>query len=267
MMRSVRCRALSIWLGVLLVLSVTSGCNRKPTDVGSKVPQKMHADNQSEEVETTDSVVTLTQVEEDKQARAIEALSSLGATARFKSSSDGYWGGIPGGIAGIEIDGKGVVRGVDLLDTGITDADLVHLKSFPYINRIHLAFAGITDAGLQNLSELVELEELDISETKITSGGTQSLKNLVNLRVLRLDGTQVGDAGLESVAALKNLETLFLSSTSTTDKGLGHLRALSKLSSLTLQFCEDVTDSGIKELKKSLPACRIIAGDNTIREY
>ena len=266
-MSKVRFISLLGWLGVALVLCVASGCGSNPTEVVSSAPKQLNADQLTGAVEKDNSVATLTQAEEVKQTEAIDTLTTLGATGRFKTSTDGFWGGIPGGIAGIEIDENGIVRGIDLLDTGITDSDLNHLKSFPYIQRIHLAFAGITDAGLQNLSGLVELEELDISETNITSDGTKFLKNLANLKVLRLDGTQVGDAGLESIAALNNLETLFLSSTPTTDKGLVHLKGLTKLSFLTVQFCEEVTDSGIRELKQSLPNCSIIAGDNTIREY
>lgn len=256
---------------VLVVLGATTmalalpGCSKRSSDQPPGGVAETNGAGQPDE--PGEPVITLTDSESQQQALAVEALQALGATGSFKSSPDGFFGGLPGGIAGVETDDAGIVRGVDLIDTEATDDDLKHLTAFPYLQRLHLMGAKISDAGLENLSRLTALEKLDLSNTDTSQAGIAFLKDLKKLRLLRLDGTNVGDDALPVIGALEGLETLYLSDTQVTNAGLDGLGNLKQLKLLQLQFCKGVTSGGIKQLKKRLPDCKIIAGGNTIIEY
>ena len=73
-------------------------------------------------------------------------------------------------VLGSEVDA------VDLRDTQITDAGLIHLKGMTKLVNLHLDGTSITDAGLVHLKELTNLKALYISETQVTDVGIAELQ-------------------------------------------------------------------------------------------
>ena len=92
------------------------------------------------------------------------------------------------------------VVALNLRDTQITGAGLVHLKGLTGLRRLHLERTSIDDAGIANLAGLTNLEYLNLYSTKIT------------------------DVGLAHLASLKNLEQLYLWQTEVTDDGVAKLQ-------------------------------------------
>jgi len=129
----------------------------------------------------------------------------------------------------------------------ITDADLVHVKDFPQLMRLHLAEMPITDAGLAHLEGLTKLEELDLNATEITDAGLAHLKGMRNLVSLNLNYTAVTDAGLAHLEDLTSLESLELADAPITDAGLAHLENLTRLRELDLSRVV-VSDAGMPSL-------------------
>jgi hypothetical protein len=93
------------------------------------------------------------------------------------------------------------VRAVDLDETKVTDADLVHLTGLTKLDLLRLSHTQITDAGLVHLTGLSSLKTLSLSYTQVT------------------------DAGLVHLVGLKELKELVLVSTRVTDEGIGRLKA------------------------------------------
>jgi hypothetical protein len=83
------------------------------------------------------------------------------------------------------------------------------------------------------------------------------LKHLVTLR---LASTQITDVGLEHLKRLTSLRYLSLDRTRVTDAGLRHLKALGSLQTVLLEKTQ-VTEAGVSELRRSLPAARILPTD------
>ena len=82
-------------------------------------------------------------------------------------------------VLGSEVDA------VDLRDTQITDAGLIHLKGMTKLVNLHLDGTSITDAGLVHLKELTNLKALYISETQVTDVGIAELqKALPNCTII-----------------------------------------------------------------------------------
>jgi hypothetical protein len=75
------------------------------------------------------------------------------------------------------------------------------------------------------------------------------------LRHLRMGWTKVTDAGVSALCRMTQLETLDLWPTEITDEGALDFRTLVQLKELSVG--PHVSEETAKELKKSLPDCRI----------
>ena len=137
---------------------------------------------------------------------------------------------------------------LQLANTQVTDAGLVHLKDLRELQFLSLDDTKVTDAGLVHVKDLQGLERLYLVNTQVTDAGLVHLKNLKGLRWLALNETQVTDAGLAHVKDLKGLERLYLANTQVTDAGLVHLNDLKALQLLQLTKTQ-VTDAGLVHLK------------------
>ena len=85
----------------------------------------------------------------------------------------------------IPISIQGIVE-VNLWNTQITDAGLVHLEGLTSLRTLHLYNTQITDAGLVHLQGLTSLQDLNLSDTKITDAGVAKLKEaLPNCEISR----------------------------------------------------------------------------------
>jgi RNA polymerase sigma factor (sigma-70 family) len=76
---------------------------------------------------------------------------------------------------------------LDLFDTRVTDAGLVHLAEWmPLLQSLDLNGTKITDAGLLHLKGLKHLRRLDVSKTNVTEAGVGELRRaLPNAKILR----------------------------------------------------------------------------------
>jgi len=109
----------------------------------------------------------------------------------------------------------------------LTRADLQKVTS------LYLSFAKISDDDLSYVGKRHHIEKLFLSYTQVTDSGIKELIKLHHLKLLFLSGTQITDAGLRDVAKLQ------------------------KLTWISLLNCSKVTDTGVAELKKALPNCKI----------
>lgn len=89
---------------------------------------------------------------------------------------------------------------LNLRDTKITGASLVHLKGMASLRRLHLERTSLTDAGTEHLASLTNLEYLNLYSTKVTDKTLVHLKGLKNLRKLFVWETGVTDEGVASLA-------------------------------------------------------------------
>ena len=90
----------------------------------------------------------------------------------------------------------GNVVELNLRDTKITSAGLVHLKGLAKLTRLHLERTNVGDEGIPNLTKLTTLEYLNLYGTKITDKSLDHLAGLKNLRQLYVWQTDVTDAGI-----------------------------------------------------------------------
>ena len=90
----------------------------------------------------------------------------------------------------------GNVVELNLRDTKISSAGLVHLKGLAKLTRLHLERTNVGDEGIANLTKLITLEYLNLYGTKITDKSLDHLAGLKNLRQLYVWQTDVTDAGI-----------------------------------------------------------------------
>jgi len=145
-----------------------------------------------------------------------------------------------------------------LSDTAITDAGLERIASWKNLTVLKLcASAGITDAGMEQIGKMRNLYELRLCRTAITDDGLRHLSGLSNLRTLDLAGTRITGAGLEHITHLESLDVLRLSNTQLTDEDVGRLEALNSERTFILLDGTNVTEHGIGKLNRRLPnECR-----------
>ncbi len=84
-----------------------------------------------------------------------------------------------------------VLQWLDLGETGVTDAGMVHLASMRELRRLQLDRTAVTDSGLPALAPLMKLESLNLFGTDVTDTGVGALRVLPRLRRLHLWQTQV----------------------------------------------------------------------------
>jgi len=109
-----------------------------------------------------------------------------------------------------------------------TDADLADLArefaGVASLKGLFLLDAGITDAGLAQLSEFPSVTELSLNEGQLTDGALVHVGKLTGLVALNIGNASVTDAGLRHVARLRNLETVFLRDTEVLEAGRAALK-------------------------------------------
>jgi Leucine Rich repeat len=122
----------------------------------------------------------------------------------------------------------------------VTDGDLIHLGQLKNMSVLSLDRAKVTDAGMAHVASSKNLKVLSLEDTQVTDAGLAHLKPLKKLRELDLKGAPVGDAGLDHISELKRLRKLTVVNT-------------------------QVSAEGVARLRRSLPWCRILSGDDPVR--
>ncbi len=88
------------------------------------------------------------------------------------------------------------LRWLDLSNSGITDAALVHVAGLARLEWLSLRFTPITDEGVRQLESSARLKWLDLTNTRVTDDSLPRLAMLVQLERLKLRGTRVSPAGV-----------------------------------------------------------------------
>ena len=134
-------------------------------------------------------------------------------------------------------DPRHVLPGPTLPLNKITDAGLVHLKTLTKLQGLNLVGLPITDAGLDAVKDLPNLGGLYLDRTRVTGPGLSRLKSLPGLAVLYLDESAVTDEGLSHLKGATNLQVLSLAGVPLSGRGLAHLQALPKLDRIGIEGC------------------------------
>ena len=160
--------------------------------------------------------------------------------------------------AKIERGAEDRVIGVDLNDTQVTDAELVHLAGLADLKSLNLSRTAVTDEGLREIANLRRLKFLYLYGAEVTDEGVKHLAELGRLEVLCLDDTRITDKSLKLLGEMKRLEKLHVQTRATmSDEGLGHLVELRRLFELRIPYSE-ISDDAVKALTARLPRCKVL---------
>ncbi|MDA0841354.1 MAG: hypothetical protein O2857_26620, partial [Planctomycetota bacterium] len=101
----------------------------------------------------------------------------------------------------------------------VTDQSLLALKQLePQLSWLNLANTRVTDAGLVHLKGLKHLTRLHLEKTEISDAGLAHLAGLADLEYLNLYGTNVTDESLATIAGFPSLKAVYLWETKVTDQ-------------------------------------------------
>ena len=125
------------------------------------------------------------------------------------------------------------------------------LADMPSLHTLNLRDTKVTDAGLVHLARIKGLSDLNLSGTNVLGSGLSHLKAKPDLERLSLADTLVGDDSLGELAGCPNLSFLNLSETTITDAGLNKLQAVRNLRTVSLA-ATDVTKAGVDQLKSAI---------------
>lgn len=106
----------------------------------------------------------------------------------------------------------------------LADVDLEVVTRLGSIVSLNLRDTQVTSAGLVHLDKLKKLKRLHLERTRINDDGIQHLSNLHNLEYLNLYGTKVSDAALKHLTGLHRLSKLFVWQTRVTQAGADKLK-------------------------------------------
>lgn len=146
---------------------------------------------------------------------------------------------------------------------GMPDAAgaVVHLKSFPHVEKLNFSSTNVTDEELVHLADLADLKELALNRTKVTDKGLIHLAGLSKLEILNFNEDDVTDAGLVHLQNLKALKQLHLNQTKVSDVGIKHLAGLERLETL-LVYGTPVTASGATAFHEQHPDAEIVISED-----
>ena len=153
--------------------------------------------------------------------------------------------------------------GLDLSETSVTDAEMVHVRSLKSLESLNLGLTKITNLSLTYVKELDKLHVLDLNDTQITDEGLAQLRTLLNLEELNLENNPLNGPGLNYLEGLTKLKKLYLGTTRTTDPNLQSLEGMVNLQELYLDHTE-ITDEGLAHLRELRNLRRLDLDDNTI---
>jgi hypothetical protein len=144
------------------------------------------------------------------------------------------------------------------------DIDLAHIAGLTDLEDLDIQDSMVSDAGLVHLSKLYKLRRLNLLKTspagKITSDGMVHLKNLKSLEELTIP-TGITDTGVEHLAALDALKKINLRGDGVTDKSMSVLAQMKSLENLEI-MSRNVTNAGIEKLSQC-PRLKTLSLQNT----
>ncbi len=129
--------------------------------------------------------------------------------------------------------------------------DIGPLLDIPKLRVLDLSNNMISD--IRPLMSITTLEHLNLAGNKISS--ITALSQLKQLKELVLNGNDID--GTQNLAKLSALKILGLKDTGISDADLERLYNLKNLTVLALENNPDITESGVNQLKKKLPKCKV----------
>ncbi len=129
--------------------------------------------------------------------------------------------------------------------------DIGPLLDIPKLRVLDLSNNMISD--IRPLMSITTLEHLNLAGNKISS--ITALSQLKQLKELVLNGNDID--GTQNLAKLSALKILGLKDTGVSDADLERLYNLKNLTVLALENNPDITESGVNQLKKKLPQCKV----------
>ena len=129
--------------------------------------------------------------------------------------------------------------------------DISPLLDIPKLRVLDLSNNMISD--IRPLMSITTLEHLNLAGNKISS--ITALSQLKQLKELVLNGNDID--GTQNLAKLSALKILGLKKTGISDADLEKLYNLKNLTVLALENNPDITESGVNQLKKKLPQCKV----------
>ena len=146
------------------------------------------------------------------------------------------------------------LKTLNLHDTGVSDAGLVHFKDFKSLEHINVRETQVTDAGLHHFKDCKNLKQLWLNNTKVTNAGIDELKKALPQCKIEWDGGVIEPA---SEADRKGAE--YVLSIGGTVKVNGYKREVKavadlpheafRLTSAALAHNQQANDAGLAHLK------------------
>jgi len=127
----------------------------------------------------------------------------------------------------------------------ITAEEIERLAEWKALRRLTVIHAQLPNEALAALSKLTTVEELRLEDCGLTDANLQFLQDSPQLSTLILERNEIDGPGLKHLASL-NLKSLGLEFNNLNDDRLPHLAQLKSLEKLSLSYCRNITDGGIR---------------------
>lgn len=145
--------------------------------------------------------------------------------------------------------------------SGCKDVPLATLKNLMTLEELNLANCQLDDLKLGQLPTLPSLKRLILDGNDLGTPGVFRLtKTATQVQELSLACPKLGTAAALHLPEFKKLKRLSLAGSQVNDASVKHLAKLSDLEELDVRKT-NLTPAGINELKKALPKCHILEGD------
>jgi hypothetical protein len=140
---------------------------------------------------------------------------------------------------------------LNLADTNLTDAGMVHIGRFKKLTHLSLFYCNISNQSLRHISNLVELQVLNLDSRDISDEGLGHLESLKSLKSLDIFSGRITSAGCSKISQIQTLESLCLCGGGVDDLGCIALAKLPNLKDLNLSQNESITNHGAAALGNS----------------
>jgi hypothetical protein len=152
---------------------------------------------------------------------------------------------------------------LDLSDTNMTDAGLVHIAKFQRLTRLSLFYCNVSNRSMRHLAQLKELQVLNLDSRDISDEGLLHLRDLPKLECLDIFSGRITDPGCVHISRIKTLRSLELCGGGIGDAGCIVLASLPELLHLNLSQNEGITNRGAAALAATLIKMRTLNLSNT----
>lgn len=137
-----------------------------------------------------------------------------------------------------------------LNSTNITDKALELLRKCEKINQLEISHCGgVTDAGMITLAKYPYLNRLQINSTSVTRTGIETLAQSPSLRCLSIDALKLTDEDLLVLQKIQKLTEISISENQVTDKGLPVFLKIPQLNLLVANKSK-LTTGGVASLQE-----------------